>query len=84
LDEEGKDVLPALIAEHKEEYEKLTAGELKEIISLHEEHKATKATARRVNLRSRINDATQTLMAMETEVGKISTASESSMMLMLL
>lgn len=82
MDEEGRDVLPALITEHKEEYEKLTAGELKEIISLHEEHKATKATARRVNLRSRINDVTQTLMAMETEVSKNST--ESSMMLMLL
>lgn len=82
MDEEGKEVLPALIAEHKEEYEKLTDGELKEIISLHEEHKATKATARRINFRSRINDATQTLMAIETEVSKKST--ESSMMLMLL
>lgn len=70
---EGREVLPALIAEHKEEYEKLTPSELKEIVSLHEEHKATMATARRVNLRSRVNDVTQTLMSMETEVSKNST-----------
>lgn len=68
LDHEGKEILPALIAEYKNEYEELTSSEAKEIIRLHEEHKAMKATARRINIRSRINDATQTLIAMETEV----------------
>ena len=61
-------MLQALVADYKEEYDNLTKGEAKELIQLHEEHKSTLATARCVNVRSRINDTMQTLMAMETEV----------------
>ena len=71
LDEEGKDVLPALIAEHKEEYEKLSHSKIKEIVHLYKEHKATKATVWGVSIWSRINKNTQTLMVIETEVSKI-------------
>ena len=70
LDKEGKYVLPALIAKHKEEYEKLSPSKIKEIVHLYKEHKATKATAWCVSIQSRINNTTQTSMAIETEVSK--------------
>ena len=67
-DARGKLVLPSLVAEYKEVYERLTDQERKEIICLYEENKSTLATAKRITLSSRVNDISATLALIETEV----------------
>jgi hypothetical protein len=64
----GKEVLQALVHNNRDEYDQLTAQELKEVICEFEECKATKSKAFRVSAKARINDVTRTLADVENEV----------------
>ena len=57
-----------LIANQKEEYSMLTPVQSKDLVDQYEEYKLMKATARRVTPHQRVNDMTQALLAIETEV----------------
>ena len=65
---EGRGILPAIVANQRDEYNMLTPAQSKDLVEQYEEHKSTKATARRVTPRQRVNDMTQALLAFETEV----------------
>lgn len=64
----GKQVLQHLVSAHQEEYEALTTEERKALIKEFEQEKATKATARRISMKARVNDVTETTSAVENAV----------------
>jgi hypothetical protein len=63
----GKVVLQGLVSS-QEEYNLLSKQEWKELVCEFEEYKATQTKALCVSTKSRINDATHTLAAIENEV----------------
>ena len=64
----GKEVLPALVRNHQEEYAEMSVRERKALVHEFEEQKATIAKSFHSSAKSRINDTTQTLGAIENEV----------------
>jgi hypothetical protein len=68
LDSHGKAVLQTLVREHKSEYLALSNEEQVELLAEFTEWKETKKTGVRVTAKSKINDITQTLKAVENEV----------------
>lgn len=64
----GKEVLQALVRNHQEEYLGMQVQEREALIQEFEEQKATVAKSFRLSNKSRINDTTQTLSAIENEV----------------
>lgn len=64
----GKDVLRTLVHAHRQEYDELTGGEKAQLIQEFDEHKATKTCGFRTSMKSRVNDVTHTLKAVENEV----------------
>ncbi|RDB19669.1 hypothetical protein Hypma_013284 [Hypsizygus marmoreus] len=67
----GKEVLQNLVQNHQDEYNALTTEERKVLIREFDEHKATKATGRRISVKAKINDVTQTLAAVENELNNL-------------
>lgn len=63
----GKDVLQELVKSHRAEYQELTDDEKAEILLEYSEHKETQATGIRISTKSKVNDVTQTLKAVENE-----------------
>ena len=64
----GKEVLQSLVHDHRDEYDKLTKQECKDIVSEFEEVKATKAKGLRISVKGKVNDVAHTLSAVENEV----------------
>jgi hypothetical protein len=64
----GKAVLQDLVRNNQDEYNKLTKQEHMDLIEEFEKEKATKTKAFRISNKSRINDATHSLAAVESEV----------------
>lgn len=64
----GKEVLPALARSLQEEYAEMSVRDRKALVREFEEEKATVAKSFRSSTKSRINDTTQTLGAIENEV----------------
>jgi hypothetical protein len=68
LESHGKAVLQTLVREHKSEYLTLSNEEQVELLTKFTEWKETKKTGVHVTVKSKINDITQTLKAVENEV----------------
>jgi hypothetical protein len=64
----GKDVLQDLVRNNQDEYNNLSKQERINLVEEFEKQKATQTKAFRVSTKSRINDATHTLVAVESEV----------------
>jgi hypothetical protein len=64
----GKAVLQDLVHSNQDEYSKLSKQERLDLIEEFEKQKATQTKAFRVSTKGRINDATHTLAAVESEV----------------
>jgi len=64
----GKDVLQELVKSHCAEYQEFTDDEKAELLLEYSEHKDTQATGIRISTKSKVNDVTQTLKAVENEV----------------
>jgi hypothetical protein len=64
----GKTALQSLVKAHKAEYDALSPEEKTQLTRELEEYKANKACGLRISTKSRINDVTQTIKAIETEV----------------
>ncbi|KAG1792380.1 hypothetical protein EV424DRAFT_1280151, partial [Suillus variegatus] len=60
----GKDVLQELVKSHRAEYQELTDDEKAEILLEYSEHKETQVTGIRISTKSKVNDVTQTLKAL--------------------
>ncbi|KAG2114527.1 hypothetical protein DEU56DRAFT_748933 [Suillus clintonianus] len=60
----GKDVLQELVKSHRAEYQELTDDEKAAILLEYSEHKETQATGIRISTKSKVNDVTQTLKAL--------------------
>ncbi|KAG2108907.1 uncharacterized protein F5147DRAFT_652503 [Suillus discolor] len=67
----GKDVLQELIKSHRVEYQELMDDEKAEILLEYSEHKETQATGIRISTKSKVNDVTQTLKAVENELNNL-------------
>lgn len=65
---QGKEVLQQLVRSYRLEYDELTLEQKKQLIREFDEHKASKISGRRVSTKSRVNDVTHTLKAIENEV----------------
>jgi len=65
---QGRDTLPYLAREHKDEYYALSKEEQKDLLKEYADQKLTKTTGIRISTKSKINDITQTLKAVENEV----------------
>lgn len=65
----GKAVLQDLVGdENHAEYRNLTDDEKAQLLQEYHEHKETKTTGIRISTKSKVNDVTQTLKAVENEV----------------
>ena len=64
----GKEVLQDLVRNNQDEYNNLSKQERINLVVEFEKQKATQTKAFRVSTKSRINDATHTLVAVESEV----------------
>ncbi|KAG6875862.1 hypothetical protein C0992_001988 [Termitomyces sp. T32_za158] len=64
----GKEILQHLVKDHHDEYNALTPEESRILLREFEAVKATKAKGRRISMKSKINDVTQTLTAVENEL----------------
>jgi hypothetical protein len=64
---QGKATLQSLVHDHKAEYLTLSNEEQDEILAQFAEWKQTKTTGVRTSTKSKINDITQTLKAVENE-----------------
>jgi hypothetical protein len=65
---QGKDALQRLVREHKEEYYTLSKDKRADLLKEYAEWSSTKATGVRTSTKSKVNDITQTLKAVEIEV----------------
>lgn len=65
----GKAILQDLVQENRAEYHELDDDTKASILKEYEEFKATKTTGTRISTKSKVNDVTQTLKAVENEVG---------------
>ena len=63
-----KEFLQSLVRAHKEEYDNLTLDQKDKIVQEFDEHKATKTCGLRISTKSRVNNVTHTLKAIQTEV----------------
>ncbi|KAG1828057.1 hypothetical protein DFJ58DRAFT_737991 [Suillus subalutaceus] len=64
----GKDTLRTLVCDNKAEYDALSEQEQEALLKEYAEEKQTKATGTRVSTKSKVNDITQTLKAVENEL----------------
>lgn len=64
----GREVLQAIVRSHREQYDALTSDEKADLIRQFDDHKANKVRGLRISTKSRINDVTHTLRAIENEV----------------
>ncbi|KAG1770858.1 hypothetical protein EV702DRAFT_1202186 [Suillus placidus] len=67
----GKALLPELINEHRMEYHALSNDEKDSLLKEYEEHRATKTNGVRISMKSKINDITQTIKAIENELNSL-------------
>ncbi|KAG2114522.1 hypothetical protein DEU56DRAFT_748887 [Suillus clintonianus] len=67
----GKALLPELINEHRVEYHALSKEEKDSILKEYEEHRTTKTNGVRISTKSKVNDVTQTLKAIENELNSL-------------
>ncbi|KAG2135341.1 hypothetical protein DEU56DRAFT_738020 [Suillus clintonianus] len=67
----GKDVLGGIMRDFKAEYYDLTKEEKTNLIEEYKEYKATKTTGQRISTKSKINDVTHTLKAIESELDNL-------------
>ncbi|KAF8436346.1 hypothetical protein L210DRAFT_3648116 [Boletus edulis BED1] len=67
----GKTVLHDLVTGSKEEYHALTAYEKENLVAKYSEFGADKMVRKRVSVSSKINDATHTLQAVESELDNL-------------
>lgn len=67
----GKEVLQNLVRNNQDEYNNLSNQERIDIVQEFEKQKATQTKAFRVSTKSRINDATHTLAAVESELNNL-------------
>ncbi|KAG1877154.1 hypothetical protein C8R48DRAFT_768703 [Suillus tomentosus] len=67
----GKDVLQELIKDYHAEYRELTDNEKDEILLKYSEHKKTQTAGIQISTKSRINDVTSTLKAVENELNNL-------------
>ncbi|KAF8130812.1 hypothetical protein EV363DRAFT_1138899, partial [Boletus edulis] len=67
----GKTVLHDLVTGSKEEYHTLTADEKENLVAEYSEFRADKMVRKRVSVSSKINDATHTLQAVESELDNL-------------
>lgn len=65
----GKAILQDLVQENHAEYHELDDDTKASILKEYEEFKATKTTGTHISTKSKVNDVTQTLKAVENEVG---------------
>jgi hypothetical protein len=66
--DQGRRALEQLVREHKAEYYTLSKEEQQDLVKEYAEQKLTKMTGFRTSTKSKINDITQTLKAVENEV----------------
>ncbi|KAG1725909.1 hypothetical protein EDB19DRAFT_1833612 [Suillus lakei] len=64
----GKDVLEGIVKDYKDEYYSLTNEEKSSLIAEYEERKVMKTTGHRISTKSKINDVTWSLKAVENEL----------------
>ncbi|KAG1791817.1 uncharacterized protein HD556DRAFT_1432770 [Suillus plorans] len=68
----GKTVLQDLVRdENRTEYRSLTDDEKAQLLQEYQEHRETKATGIRISTKSKVNDVTQTLKAVENELSNL-------------
>ncbi|KAG2738373.1 hypothetical protein P692DRAFT_20851675 [Suillus brevipes Sb2] len=67
----GKDVLEGIVKDFKDEYNSLTEEEKANLVEEYKEYKATKTTGQRISTKSKINDVTNTLKAVESELNNL-------------
>ncbi|KAG1743591.1 uncharacterized protein EDB91DRAFT_1247093 [Suillus paluster] len=67
----GKAVLPDLVQENRTEYHELSADAKASLLKEYEEHKAMKTTGTRISTKSKVNNVTQTLKAVENELNSL-------------
>lgn len=68
----GKSMLPALVKQNREEYLKLSAEDKEDLVKEFGEFRVSKTVGNRVSTKSKINDASHTLRAVENEVHLVS------------
>lgn len=64
----GKAILRDLVQENRVEYHELSDDAKASLLKEYEEHKAMKTTGTRISTKSKVNNVTQTLKAIENEV----------------
>jgi len=64
----GKQFLPSIVRIYKQEYDRLTPEQAAELLREFDEDKVKKEHGFRVSTKSRVNDVTHTLKAIENEV----------------
>ncbi|KAG1722922.1 uncharacterized protein EDB91DRAFT_1240165 [Suillus paluster] len=67
----SKDVLEGIVKDYKDEYYSLTNEEKSSLIAEYKEHKVTKTTGHRISTKSKINDVTWSLKAVENELDNL-------------
>ncbi|KAG1735370.1 hypothetical protein EDD22DRAFT_787722, partial [Suillus occidentalis] len=67
----GKDVLEGIVKDFKDEYNSLTEEEKANLVEEYKEYKATKTTGQRISTKLKINDVTNTLKAVESELNNL-------------
>ncbi|KAG1781290.1 hypothetical protein EV702DRAFT_962745 [Suillus placidus] len=67
----GKDILKGIVKDFKDEYNSLTEEEKANLVEEYKEYKATKTTGQCISTKSKINDVTNTLKAVESELNNL-------------
>ncbi|KAG1802711.1 uncharacterized protein HD556DRAFT_1429513 [Suillus plorans] len=67
----GKALLPELINTHRSEYHALSNNEKDSLLKEYEEHRTTKTNRLRISTKSKVNDVTQTIKAIENELNSL-------------
>ncbi|KAG1899707.1 uncharacterized protein F5891DRAFT_927347, partial [Suillus fuscotomentosus] len=76
-----KEALQSLVRDHKDEYHALTQEEQQELLQEFADQKETKVSGLRVSTKSKINDITQTLKAVENELNSLNSRTGAEVML---
>ncbi|KAG1718187.1 hypothetical protein EDB19DRAFT_1838510 [Suillus lakei] len=77
----GKDALRLLVRNHKDEYHSLTQEQQQELLQEFTDQKETKISGVCISMRSKINDITQTLKAVENELNSLNSHTSAKIML---
>ncbi|KAG1770134.1 hypothetical protein EV702DRAFT_1202548 [Suillus placidus] len=77
----GKDVLQSLVRDNKAEYHALSEQEQEALLKEYADEKQTRATGTRVSTKSKVNDITQTLKAIEIELHSLNCRTGAEVML---